>query len=166
MIRELDQSTFSRDFFALMAEVECGDRFVSSNPQHVKWLKDRIQCRFDSGARFFASYLDDGTAVGFSAVLVEPKLEGVRFTGQYSEIVAIGVMERFRRGGHGSDLLRFSETYGREQGAYCQYVVTYAGAQGTVEFYQRNGFEVVATLPDVHGPRAAGNVYMRKLLCR
>ena len=93
MIREVDQSTFSREFFALMAEVKCGNRFDFS-------------------------------------------------------------------------ILRFSEAYGREQGAYCQYVVTYAGAQGTIAFYQRNGFEIVATLPDVHGPKVAGNVYMRKILRR
>jgi ribosomal protein S18 acetylase RimI-like enzyme len=166
MIREVDQHTFSREFFALMAEVECGNRFDFSNPKHVQWLKDKIQHRFDSGARFFASYLDDGTAVGFSAVRVEPKLDGVPYTGQYSEVVAIGVIACFRRGGHGSNLLKFSEAYGRAQGAYCQYVVTYAGAQDTIAFYQRNGFEIVATLPDVHGPKAAGNVYLRKILRR
>lgn len=164
MIRELDQRAFEGEFLDLMAEVECGDRFDPGLPQHVRWLRDRISERFASGTRFFAAYLDEGIPVGFTAVRVEPRMEGVPYTGQYSEIVAIGVVAKQRRRGHGSRLLEFSERHARGEGAYCLYVATYAGAHDTVEFYERNGFDRVATLPDVHGPVAEGKAYLRKVL--
>jgi len=164
MVRELDRRAFESEFLDLMAEVECGDNFDPRLPQHVRWLRDRISERFASGARFFGIYLDEGIPVGFTAVRVEPVMEGVRYTGQYSEIVAIGVVAKQRRRGHGSRLLQFSEQHARCEGAHCLYVATYAGARDTVEFYERNGFCRVATLPDVYGPMAEGRVYLRKLL--
>jgi len=164
MIREIDQHTFTSEFFDLMAEIECGDRFDPDRPGHVQWLRDRIKQRFASGARFFASYLDDGIPVGFTAIHVDPKLEGVPYIGQYSEIVAMGVLAKHRRSGHGSRLLEYSEDHARDQGAYCLYVATYAGAHDTISFYEKNGFVRVATLPDVHGPVAEGNLHLRKLL--
>jgi len=163
MIRELDHDRFVQEFFDLAAEVECGDRFDCGCAAHVRWLEDRITLRFASGARFFASYLD-GTPVGFTAIHVEPKMDGVPFTGQYSEVVAIGVLREHRRSGHGSRLLEHSERHARDQGAYCLYVATYAGSLDTIRFYEKNGFMPVATLPDVHGPVAEGRVYLRKLL--
>ena len=163
-IRELGQQTFAAEFFDLMGEVECGNRFDPMSPSHVQWLNDRIEKRFAAGARFFAAYLADGSPVGFAAVQVDPKLEGIPYHGQYSEIVAMGVVPAHRRCGHGSRLVEFSERHARDQGAYCLYVVTYAAAQDTISFYEKSGFVPVATLPDVHGPRAAGNLYLRKLL--
>ena len=164
MIRELDEQTFAAEFFDLVGEVECGNRFDPASPSHAQWLTDRIRKRFAAGARFFAAYLGDGTPVGFTAVQVDPKLEGIPYLGRYSEIVAMGVRQAHRRRGHGSRLLEFSERHAREQGAYCLYVATYAAAQDTINFYEKNGFVPVATLPDVHGPKAAGNLYLRKLL--
>ena len=164
VIRELDQQSFTAEFFDLMGEVECGNRFDPSSPAHRQWLTDRIRQRFASGARFFAAYLDDDTPVGFTAVQVDPELEGMPYHGQYSEIVALGVLPAHRRRGHGSRLLDFSTQHARGQGAYCLYLATYAGAQDTIRLYEKNGFVTVATLPDVHGPKAAGSIYMRKLL--
>ena len=116
MIHELDEQTFVAEFFDLMGEVECGDRFDPTSPSHVQWLKDRIHLRFAAGARFFAIYLDDGTPVGFTAVVADPKLEGVPYLGQYSEVVAIGVAAKHRRRGHGSRLLEYSERHARHIG--------------------------------------------------
>lgn len=164
MFRELDQRAVENEFLDLMAEVECGDRYDPAHPGHVRWLRDRIRRRFACGARFFGAYLDDGTPVGFTAIEVEPRMDGVPYTGQYSEIVAIGVVANHRRHGHGSELLEFSEQHARDEGAYCLYVATYAGAHDTVRFYEENGFSRVATLPDVHGPRAEGKAYLRKVL--
>jgi GNAT superfamily N-acetyltransferase len=163
MIHEVDRGTFTREFFDLMAEVECGEHFDPGRADHVQWLHDRIALRFACGARFFASYLDSAP-LGFTAVQVEPAMAGVSFTGQYSEIVAIGVRREHRRRGHGSRLIEHSTRFAREQGAYCLYVTTYAGAHDVIAFYERNGFGAVATLPDVHGPRAMGRVYLRRLL--
>ncbi len=165
-IRELNQQTFAAEFFDLMAEVECGNRFDPASPSHAQWLTDRIRKRFAAGARFFAAYSNDGTPVGFAAVQVDPKLEGIPYHGQHSEIVAMGVVTAHRRCGHGSRLLEFSERHARDQGAHCLYVATYAAAQDTIKFYEKNGFVPIATLPDVHGPMAAGNLYLRKLLRR
>jgi len=164
MIREIDQQTLVGEFFDLTAEVECGDRFDPERPGHVEWLRDRVGRRFASGARCFAGYLDDGTPVGFAAIHVDPGLEGVPYIGQYSEIVAMGVRAGHRRRGHGSRLLEHAEGYARGRGAYCLYAATYAGARGVISFYERNGFVRVATLPDVHGPMAEGNAYLRKVL--
>jgi ribosomal protein S18 acetylase RimI-like enzyme len=163
MIRELDHDTFVREFFDLMAEVECGDHFDRSSDSHAGWLDNRITMRFACGARFFARYVD-GAPVGFTAITVEPRMDGVPYTGQYSEVVAIGVLAEHRRRGHGSRLLELSERHAREQGAYCLYVATYGGSRDTIRFYEKNGFQLVATLPDVYGPLALGRVYLRKLL--
>jgi GNAT superfamily N-acetyltransferase len=164
VIRELDQRVLESDFLSLLAEVECGHWYNPADAAHALWLQGRIRRRFACGARFFAAYLDDGAPVGFTGIEVEPGMDGVPYLGQYSEVVAIGVVATRRRLGHGSRLLEFSERHARDAGAYCLYVGTYAGADGAIRFYEANGFGRVATLPDVHGPRAAGRVYLRKLL--
>jgi ribosomal protein S18 acetylase RimI-like enzyme len=164
MIKEIGEQEFVQTFFALMAEVECGNHFVPENPQHVNWLKERIAVQFFRGTKFFALYGDEGMPIGFAAILVEMKLDKVACSGQYSELLGIAVLSLHRRQGYGSVLLQYAEKYAREAGAYCLYVSTYANDYDVIHFYGKNGFVPVATLPDVHGPNDEGNVYMRKIL--
>jgi len=164
MILEIDEHALATTFFSLMGEVEYGDRFDLDNPSHRGWLTERISRYYLRGIRFFALFQNEDTPVGFTSVDMDPKLDGVPYIGQYSEIMAIGVLPQYRRGGYGSQLLEYSEQFAREHGAYCLYVATYAGAHHTIAFYGKNGYVPMATLPGVYGPAAEGRLYMRKLL--
>jgi ribosomal protein S18 acetylase RimI-like enzyme len=160
MIMEIHESDFDV-FFDLMGEVECGNQFNAGNPDHVEWLKKKIAEYFYRGARFFAYYLDNRTPVGFATLLIDRQL--FHFD-QKSELLAIGVFPEFRKKGYGTELLKHAEEISRQSGVYCMFMATYAGAQQVISFYGKSGFIPVATLPDVHGPKAEGTVFMRKTL--
>jgi len=164
VIREIAEHEFVEAFFPLVAEVECGDHFRHTDPAHVKWLQDRIAVYYRRGARFFARYLDDGTPVGFIALLLDAPLEGVLCFGQYAEILSFGVVRERRGQGHGKELLAHAVSFACGSGAYCLYASTYARSHEVIAFYGRNGFSPVAVLPDVHGPNDEGTVWMRKIL--
>ena len=108
--------------------------------------------------------MDDGTPVGFVALLTEEPLEGVAIFGKKAGLLEIGVAEEFRGGGYGKELLDYAEEQSIIGGAYCLYAATYARDHDTIRFYGRNGFIPVATLPDVNGPGDDGDVYMRKII--
>ncbi|MFH0777438.1 MAG: GNAT family N-acetyltransferase [Candidatus Eisenbacteria bacterium] len=163
-IREITEDEITGSFFALVAEVECGDRFEFANEKHREWLLRRIGQRVSQGARFFGCYAQDGKPVGFYVLVIEDGPEGVPYLGQKAEITDIAVFPEFRSRGYGTRLLRHAERIAKKSGVYCLYVGTYAGAARAISFYVRNGLVPVATMPDVHGPHAEGNVYLRKLL--
>ena len=163
MIKEILENDFGI-FFNLIAEVECGNHFDFSNQKHIQWLKRRIAVHFFRGTNFFCYYLEDGTPVGFAAVLIDKGPEGVCCFGNKAELLDIAIFPEFREKGYGSDLLVYTEEYSRQQGVYCMYMSTYAKDYRVISFYGKNGFIPVATLPDVHGPDDEGMLYMRKIL--
>ncbi len=163
MIREIHEPEFLDVFFDLMAEVECGRHFDGSKESHVQWLRRRVAVHYFRGTRFFALE-EDGTPIGFAAVLVEPPLDGAPCFAQYSELLDIGLLPEHRGKGHGRRLLAHAEVFARESDAYCLYMATYARNHDRVAFYGKSGFTPVATLPDVFGPGDEGRIYMRKIL--
>jgi ribosomal protein S18 acetylase RimI-like enzyme len=164
MIRDIAQEELFQYFYRLAAEVDCGNHFDFSNPQHDKWLRKHIALDYYRGARFFAIFLEDSSPVGYGSLLIDEKLEGVALTGQKSELLDIGVLDEFRGKGYGKKLLSHAESVSRESGVYCMYIKTYAKDYKVVAFYGSSGFVPVATLPDVYGPGDEGDIYMRKIL--
>lgn len=163
MIKEVLEKDFNI-FFQLMAEVECGDHFDFANQNHVSWLKRRIATRFYMGTRFFAHYLDDGTPVGFAAVLIDDGPEGIPCFGHKAEITDIAIFPSFRGNGYGAELLTHVEGFAKQNGVYCLCASTYAKGYKVIAFYGSRGFVPVATLPGVHGPNDEGMVFVRKVL--
>jgi GNAT superfamily N-acetyltransferase len=163
MIREIQPDEIFKYFYRLAAEIECGNHFDFSNPNHDRWLRRQIDIHYYRGARFFALFLDDGTPAGFGALLIAEKLENAAYSGQTSELLEIGVLKEFRGKGYGKLLLDYTEEYSRSKNVYCMYIKTWAKDYNVIAFYGQCGFVPVATLPDVNGPGDEGDIYMRKV---
>lgn len=162
-IKEINESDF-KPFFKLMAEVECGNHFDFSSPKHISWLNNKISTYYFRGAKFFGSYSDDSTLIGFITVLIERGLEGVKCIGQKAEILDVGVFLEFRGKSYGSKLLQYVERYCKQEGVYCLYVSTSVSSYKVIAFYGKNEFMPVATLPNIYGHNDEGNLFMRKIL--
>jgi GNAT superfamily N-acetyltransferase len=164
MIREITEPEVLEHFFSLMADLECGERFIANNPNHAQWLQKRISLRFVQGARFFGYFLADGCPAGFICFLIDEGPEGIKCFGNKSEILDFGLLPAHRSKGYGTDLLKHAERISAEAGAHVLYTSTYACNHRAILFYGRNGLVPVATLPDVHSPGDEGMVYMRKII--
>ena len=160
MIRELTQDDVIQIFFDLMIQVESSNKFDKANSRHVEWLKRKIARRFGCGARFYGYFLDEGMPVGLMGVVIE---DNPIITG-YSEVLDLGVYEKYRCTGIGEKLMKHAEELSREASVCCVYVSTYSGDSRVVAFYGKRGYVPVATHPDVHGISHEGQVYMRKRL--
>ena len=166
MTCQINEKDLLHYFYQLVAEVECGSYFDFNNPQHERWLRNRISRHFSKGTQFYGYFLEDQSPIGFASLLMDEHLENVEIFGQTAELLHIGVYQEFRGKGYGKELLDYTEEVSRENGAYCMYATTYAKDYHAIAFYGRNGFVPVATLPDVNGPGNEGNVCMRKILRR
>jgi ribosomal protein S18 acetylase RimI-like enzyme len=164
MIREIQADELFKYFYRLAAEVECGNHFDFSNPQHDRWLRRQIDIYYYRGAKFFALFLEDGAPAGYGALLIEEPLENAAHSGQRSELLEIGVLNEFRGQGYGTLLLDHAEELSRMKKVYCMYMKTWAKDYAVIAFYGRCGYVPVATLPDVNGPGDEGDIYMRKIL--
>ena len=112
----------------------------------------------------FAYYLEQNRPIGFTLLLVEDGPIGVPYLGQYAEILDIGILSEYRGKGFGSELLVYTEGLAKKSGVYCLGIYTTETDHGAIAFYKKNGFDLLATIPDVHGPSAPGKVWMRKLI--
>jgi GNAT superfamily N-acetyltransferase len=164
VIREIRSDELRRDFFGLLGELEAGSSFDRSNRDHAAWLERLLEARRLMGARTFAAYTAEGEAAGFVTALFDEGPPGVASFGHKIEILDLGLEPRHLGRGAGARLLAHLEADGRGRKYHCLIVATYARAQRAIEFYVREGFVPVATLPDVHGPGDAGMLYLRKLL--
>lgn len=162
-IKTIQESDFE-PFYSLMAEIEIGDLYEPNNENHIKWLQNKIKTRYGAGTVFFALYDKNNLPIGLSGVQVDLSLDGVPYLGQKSELMDIVIDEKYRNMGYGTELLRYTERYAKEMGAYCMYAATTAFDYETVLFYGKNKFIPIATLADVNGPNEEGALYMRKIL--
>ena len=159
MITEIYQEQMGQ-FFELLGEIEAGDYFDPQNPEHVDWLKQKIAVRFFEGTHFYGLFQENGTPVAVAGLLINEGLFGPNS----SELKDIGTFKEFRRQGFASELLQYCEQVSRENNVYSMYMFTYAGSYETIAFYGKNGFAPVACIPDKHGPKAEGEICMRKRL--
>ena len=164
MIREMPENEFTQEFFADIADLECGRHFDASNPQHVEWVRNRIAIHYRRGGRSYVHFANDASPTGFAVVLIDPGLEGDNCFGHKAELLDVVVREPHRGNGYGRALLDHAESEAYAAGAYCLYVATYAGNDDSMTFYINRGFVPVALHPDVHGPGDDGEVYLRKIL--
>lgn len=158
MFRELHEAEF-QPFFQLRAEPEVGRHFDPANRGHGRWLSDRITRNFARGVRFFAAYEDDASPRGLVSLYVDDLIAW-----KLGFITHLGVFSEFRGSGYGSKLLAYAAEQAQLEGCYCLYLDTYAGNPRNVEFYAKNGFIPVATIPDMNGPGDEGQVWFRKIL--
>jgi len=158
MFKEISESEFG-PFFNLMAELEVGRHFDPTNDEHVRWLSEKIRRNFARGVRFFAAYEDDGSPRGLVSLYVDDLIAW-----KLGYITHLGVFSEFRGSGYGSKLLAYAVQQARQAGCYCLYLDTYAGNPRNIEFYAKNGFIPVATIPDMNGPGDEGQVWFRKVL--
>ncbi len=164
MIRKIPENEFAHEFFDEFADLECGKHFHPDNAQHVEWVQKRIAIHYFRGGAFYGYFLDDGTAAGFAAALIDPGLSGDNCFGHKAELLDIVVRDVHRGNGYGRALMDHVEAEALDAGAYCLYVSTYAGNNDSMTFYINRGFVPVAMLPDVHGPNDDGTVCLRKIL--
>jgi len=148
-------------FTSLLAEIECGTHFSDGNPEHVSWLKHRIDSHTARGTRFFGCRTELGEILGIVGILMQRKL----YCPATAEVVSLGVVSAHRRCGLGTELLNHALDVARAEGACAVFARTYAADTNAVAFYGRNAFYPVAVIPGTNGPADEGDIVMRRTLC-
>lgn len=161
-IKEIEKLDFE-PFFDLMGEVELGSEFNSTNENHRSWLKRKIESHYQRGMSFYALYDENEKPVGFASLLIEKGPSDISYFNQKAELYDIAIFPEHRGKGLGGKLLKYIENIVKKENRYCLYISTYEGDPKAIGFYETNGYSLVATLPDVHGPSDKGIVYLRKV---
>ena len=130
---------------------------IDATPDDVQYLEDRIY-EFNAGATGIA----DGELLTFVVRDRERIVAGIcgNTWGGIGELRQFWVEERQRHQGLGTKLLRAAEQEARRRG--CTQIVLMTFSFQAPAFYERHGFEVVATI-DNH-PVGYRNSLMRKRL--
>jgi ribosomal protein S18 acetylase RimI-like enzyme len=162
-IRYLSEKPFYSFFLPLIVEVECGQHYDPANPQHVKWLKQRVHAIYVSCGRTIALF-DENIPVGFLLLAHDKGLEKTPCFGKKGTIVMFGLFEQYRAQSLGKKLLDAAVEYLKKNGAECLYVDTYANNPGAIRYYVKNGFLPVAYHPSENGLNDKGQVYLCKEL--
>jgi GNAT superfamily N-acetyltransferase len=127
------------------------------SPNDVQYLEDRIY-EFNSNA----TGIGDGEWLGFFLRAGDRIMAGIcgNTWGGTCELRQFWVEESQRNRGLGRKLLHAAEQEARRRG--CTQIVLMTFSFQAPVFYERHGFEVVATIDD--HPRGHQNVLMRKRL--
>ena len=160
MIKKISEDEVLSTFLSLVAEVECGDHFNITDPEHVEYIKRKINRYTNMGAEFYGYFSEDKQPIGFITLMENEHLAHLNDC----EILEVGVMSDSRNRGYGSALLKYSEGIARKRNVYRIYVTTYAGDDRAIHFYGKNGYVPVAVIPDTNGPNDEGDIIMRKIL--
>jgi len=159
-LREIPETEIG-PFFDLIGEIECGDDYDSAIPIHVAWVEETIRRRYGSGVRFYGMYDGGNAPIAVVGMRLDRYLD---HPNPKAELTDVGVFAQYRDKGYGSNLLSLIEGLARQAGVRCLYMCTYADDYRVIAFYGKNGYAPVATIPDMNGPDAKGDVYMRKIL--
>jgi GNAT superfamily N-acetyltransferase len=126
-------------------------------PDDVQYLEDRIY-EFNSGA----TGIGDGAWLAFFVRAGDRIVAGIcgNTWGGTCELRQFWVEASQRKRGLGTRLFQAAEQEARRRG--CTQIVLMTFSFQAPVFYERNGFEVVATIDD--HPRGHGNMLMRKRL--
>lgn len=132
---------------------------VAPAPDEVQYLEDRIY-EFNASV----THITDGELLGFFVRARDRIVAGIcgNTWGGTCELRQFWVEESQRHRGLGTKLLEAAELEARRRG--CTQVVLMTFSFQAPAFYERHGFEVVATLD--HHPRGHRNLLMRKRLGR
>ena len=130
---------------------------VDPTPDDVQYLEDRIY-EFNSSA----TGIDGGEWLSFFVREADRIVAGIcgNTWGGTCELRQFWVEESLRRRGLGTKLFRAAEQEARRRG--CSQIVLMTFSFQAPAFYERHGFEVVATIDD--HPRGYRNLLMRKRL--
>lgn len=150
-------------FSALLGEVECGSDFSLQNADHAAWLAQRLHVHRLTGVQFLGCRSDDGRPLGIVGVLV-PTWPSLEQAPRAAELTHLIVEPAHRRSGCGAELVARAEALAASRNAYSMYVRTAAVNRAAIALYERAGYILTATLPDVYGPGQGHDVIYRKIL--
>lgn len=162
----LPESEFYNTFFNEICDVQCGNLYDASNPQHVKWLKKLLETLYFRGGEALCLYSDENEPIGFIYLLHDKGLENVACFGAKATIAMFEVKEKHRSMGYGKMLCQEAEKYLRKRGAACLYTDTPDDPEDrrALTFYIRNGFTPVGLHPCENGKDDMAQVYLFKYL--
>lgn len=165
MIISIDKEKFYDDFLPIIIDLECGSKYDKNNPQHVEYLKKKIDISYNNYGIVLAEYDENGEAIGYIWYEHDTGFEGVCFSGKKAHIRQIGVYDEYQRKGVGKRLLNEAALKIKQAGGEVLYTDTYADDNGdAMAFYVKTGFIPVALLPGMNGLDDFGQVYMYKIL--
>ena len=159
---EGNESKFVNDFFAMIVDLWCADKYNPENAQHVDWVKKKIHVTFENFSIALCAYTDDNEPIGFFWYKHDTGIEGVSFSGKDAHIISCGLYEQFQRQGIGTVLLDEVCKRIKNNGGECLYTDTYAANDDSMMFYIKRKFIPVALLPGLNGISDDGQVFMYK----
>ena len=160
-ITKIDKDELLKSFFDELINVEFGDHFEKGNRSHNKLLNQRLDKHIANGAIIFGMFEEKrNDPIGFITIAKNQHL----FHKDDSEILEIGVVEKYKRKGHGSQLIEYVERLFSQDDLNCIFVKTYAADHDVIYFYGKNGYVPISVVPDTNGPGDEGTIIMRKSL--
>ena len=161
----LEENVFYETFLHEIADVQCGNHYDGSNPQHVGWLKSCVSNLYLQGGEALCLYVNE-KPIGFIFIVHDKGLENVECFGKKATIAMFEVKRQYRSRGYGTLLCQEAEKYLRERGAQCLYTDTTddPGDRGALMFYVRNGFTPVGYHPGENGRENRAQIYLFKYL--
>jgi ribosomal protein S18 acetylase RimI-like enzyme len=160
--RFLDNKLFYDTFLKEISDVQCGNHYDETNPQHVEWLKNYVDTLYLRGGEALCLYSDEDEPLGFIYLLHDKGLEKVKCFGNKATIAMFEIKEDYRSKGYGTLLLKEAENHLRNRGAECLYTDTPddLNDRGALVFYVRNGFTPIACHPGENGKDDWPQVYL------
>lgn len=159
MIKKINYNALLKDYFDILTEIEFGKHYKNTN-EYKTALMERLKKNDNNNASYFGYYKKGNIPCGIVTVV---ERTNISFAND-SEILQIGVKEKYRRNQIGESLLHYVEHYYRKKGVRFIFVNTYAGDYGVIHFYGKNGYAPVAVIPETNGKNDEGTIVMRKKL--
>ena len=163
-ITECTESQFVRDFFPMIVDLWCADKYDPQNKQHVEWVQRKIHVTFEDFSVALCAYTDDNRPIGFFWYKHDTGLEGVSFSGKDAHIISCGLYEQFQRQGIGTLMLEEVCRRVKANGGECLYTDTYTANDDSMIFYVKRKFVPVALLPGLNGIHDDGQVFLYRKL--
>ena len=163
-IIECNEQQFVNDFFPMIVDLWCGDKYDPQNKQHVEWVNRKIHVTFEAFSTALCAYTDENEPIGFFWYRHDTGLENVRFSGKDAHIISCGLFDKFQRQGIGTILLDEICKKIKANGGECLYTDTYTANWDSMVFYIKRGFIPVALLPGLNGIDDDGQVFLYRKL--
>lgn len=162
-IARCTEDKFYKDFYALIIELECGNKYNNNNPQHIAWLKKKMSNSFSDYGSVLAAYNED-VPLGFIWYQHDTGLQDVSFSGKYAKMLAFGVFDDYQNKGIGTALLKEACTIIKMNGGECFYTDTYQENTEAMVYYLKRDFKLIANIPGLNGINDAPQILLYKIL--
>lgn len=114
-------------------------------------FQDYIYEFFDSESKYVFVSINNGKIVGYAMIdlMIKPETP-YRRSLKFVEIVEIGVLENYRDGGIGTELINFIKDFAKEKGFNQLKLDVWNFNKKAMNFYKKNGFEDYRTFFRMH----------------